>query len=130
MHETRLVGRQIDGLKLKLEFENCLTVDSEGRSGGLYLMWRSEVNLKICSYSKNHIDVVVDDEGLNGQHWRIIGCYCHLETSKKSETWDLLILLNSANYSGWLVLGDFNEIISRHEKRGGGTNLKYKWKVS
>ena len=54
------VGR-IKGIQNKLNFTQGIVVPSDGRSGGLALIWRegTEVFLKSCSHS--HIDVVVRD---------------------------------------------------------------------
>lgn len=48
--------------------------------------------------------------------WDIYG---HPKTNKREETWKLLRLLNIGDHESWLVLGDFNEITSRVEKKGG-----------
>ena len=49
----------MERIKNKISFANSLIVPSSGRSGGLALLWSREVDLKIKSYTKNHIDAVV-----------------------------------------------------------------------
>lgn len=36
-------------------FDNCFTVNSLGRSGGLALLWRNSCNVKTLNYSQSHI---------------------------------------------------------------------------
>ncbi|KAG8489184.1 hypothetical protein CXB51_017232 [Gossypium anomalum] len=47
------------------EMEGCMVVSSEGKSGGLALMWREGVKVTVQNYSKYHIDSLVslDDGG-------------------------------------------------------------------
>ena len=50
---------RIKGIQNKINFTQGIVVPSDGRSGGLALLWRegTEVTFKSCSHS--HIDVVV-----------------------------------------------------------------------
>lgn len=50
---------RMNGIRNKLEYTQRITVPSEGRSGGLAMMWKegTDVNFKSCS--NLHIDVVV-----------------------------------------------------------------------
>ena len=67
-------------------FENCFTVDSVGRGGGLAffflanggglaLMWMNDAKVNILSYSNNHIDAKIVHTDRNV--WRFIGFYGH-----------------------------------------------------
>ena len=47
------------------------------------------------------------------------GVYGHLEEERKAETWRLMRHLHACGTLPWLCLGDFNEILSFDEKRGG-----------
>lgn len=48
-------------MKLKLKFDGCFLVDSDGSSGGLLLLWDKSISMSVRSFPKGHIDVVVDD---------------------------------------------------------------------
>lgn len=119
LQETKLVGRHMGRTKFEIGFDNCLTIDYEGHSSGLCLMWRHKMSLTICSFSKHHIDALVCKEGKEGQHSQLTGIFEHPETSRsRPETWELLRILNNGNHNGLLVFRDFNEILSRNEKSG------------
>ena len=45
--------------------------------------------------------------------------YGHPEEERKAETWRLMRHLHACGTLPWLCLGDFNEILSSDEKRGG-----------
>lgn len=51
----------MDGLKISLGFPNSLGVGSFGRGGGLALLWSRDVDVRLQSYDKLHIDVVIVD---------------------------------------------------------------------
>ncbi|PON40709.1 Endonuclease/exonuclease/phosphatase [Parasponia andersonii] len=57
--ETRLAGNWAMRVKDQIGFANSFHVNSEGRSGGLLLLWTDEVNVTIKSFSKGHIDSTV-----------------------------------------------------------------------
>ncbi|XP_042944769.1 uncharacterized protein LOC122278652 [Carya illinoinensis] len=118
LQETKVSSRIMDRVKYQVGLHNCLTVDCEGRSGGLSLLWRQEVELTIKSFSKHHIDAEVKDSDNKGW-WQVTGLYRHPETSRREETWDLMRSLSRGAHERWLVMGDFNEITSRMEKKGG-----------
>ena len=86
-------------------------------NGGLAMMWNSEMNLQITSYSSHHIDAIVKQR--NGKWWRYNGIYEHSETAQKVHTWSLLRRLSSLFKLPWLCSGDFNEILDQKEKSGG-----------
>ncbi|KAJ4842864.1 hypothetical protein Tsubulata_010456 [Turnera subulata] len=64
----------------------------------------------------NHIDVSIEISGT--LPWRLTGFYGEPNESERSTTWDLLKLLKTKSTLPWVVFGDFNELMRRHEKRG------------
>ena len=116
--ETKSKSRRMEKIKFKLGFTNGLYVQSRGRSGGLALLWSSDTNLEIKSYSNHHIDAIIT-EADNGLSWRFTGFYGYLETHLREESWKLLFYLNSQFNLPWFCYGDFNEILSMIEKSGG-----------
>ena len=92
-------------------------VPSDGRSGGLALLWKecTVVHFKSCSHT--HIDMVVmKDDG--GGPWRATSFYAHPDIGMHSSSWDLLKTLHSQAVLPWVVFGDFNEILHVDEKLG------------
>ena len=69
----------MERIRNRLGFANGLCVPCVGRSGRLALLWTREVDIEIKSYSKNHIDIVVKEQGSNFC-WRLTGFYGHSET--------------------------------------------------
>ncbi|BFG30632.1 hypothetical protein CerSpe_169060 [Prunus speciosa] len=116
--ETKCNTATFNVLKFKLGFDNFFAVDSIGKSGGLCLLWKDEFNLHIRSSSLNHIDAFIGGIG-DAEHWRFTGFYGFPSTEDKFRSWQLLRLLATESTLPWLSVGDFNEIMSSHEKEGG-----------
>lgn len=108
----------MEKIKYKLGFSNGLFVPSRGRSGGLALLWSSDTNLEIKSFSNNHIDAVITDP-IDSFTWRFTGFYGHPVTHLRGDSWKLLSYLNNQFSLPWFCCGDFNEILSVNEKAGG-----------
>lgn len=57
-------------------------------AGGLALLWKNSVSIKVIGSSLNFINAIVND----GQEdsWRFTGSYRFLQARRKVETWQLL----------------------------------------
>ncbi|KAH9685108.1 reverse transcriptase domain-containing protein [Citrus sinensis] len=63
-------------------------VSRNGKSGGIAMMWSSDINVNILSYSRHYIDAEVQCG--RGKKWRCTRVYGHPETQQKKHTWTLL----------------------------------------
>lgn len=107
--ETKIGNDIMQRIKSLLGFECCFSVDCVGKSGGLALLWNSESNLNIVSFSKGHIDSLV--QGRNGT-WRFTCFYGSPKVEERPSSWTLLKRLKTLYDYPWIVGGDFNEIMS------------------
>lgn len=117
----------MEKVKCRLGFSNGLVVPSRGRSGGLALLWSSDMNLEIKSCSNYHIDAIIT-ELKNGFTWRYIGFYRHPDSHLREESWKLISFPNSQYCLPWFCCGDFNEIFSMNEKVGGAQQSQFQMK--
>lgn len=118
--ETRMDEKRMKHVRWLLAMSKMVVKDSMGRkgkSGGLVLFWKEGINVELHNYSKYHIDVEIIER--DGFRWRLTGIYGEPASNKKELTWRLLRNLNAQMERPWLCLGDFNEILHNHEKRGG-----------
>ena len=118
LSETKRKSGEMEWLRSRWGFENCLTVDSVGRSGGLALLWRQEVSLEILSYSNHHIDAKIGNTN-NGEDWRFTGFYGDPITRLRCRSWELMLQFYRSCTLPWPCAGDFNEVMSENEKLGG-----------
>lgn len=80
-------SRDMELLRVRWCFDNCLGVDCAGKSGSIALLRKNEVNLQIVSYSSNHIDSTID--GDSGK-WRFTCLYGFQKIGRRDLSWDLL----------------------------------------
>ncbi|GMN47640.1 hypothetical protein TIFTF001_016822 [Ficus carica] len=57
--ETKLRGRRPSLVKSRLGFDGGMHIDSEGRSGGLILLWKKDWDVVVRDYSRGFIDSFV-----------------------------------------------------------------------
>jgi exonuclease III len=89
------------------------------RVGGLAMFWKEGVEVEVLSLSSNHIDILIAIE--NGdEKWRLTGVYGFPESQMKHKTCELIDQLSLVESTDkWLLMGDFNLILSQDEKEGG-----------
>ena len=92
--ETKAGAKRMTKVKERIGFPNGLVVPSEGKSGGIALLWIKEVKVEIKSFSRFHIDAVVTDHSLD-LSWRLKGFYGNPDTNLRRESWNLLRMLNT-----------------------------------
>ncbi|KAK9984687.1 hypothetical protein SO802_034212 [Lithocarpus litseifolius] len=116
--ETKVDISFMKKVQAKLEYTQGVIVPSDGRSGGLAMMWKEGSHVEVHKYSHSHIDVIIFDHETNLQ-WRATGFYGHLDSQQRHISRKLLERLNTQLSLPWTVFGDFNKITYLDEKCGG-----------
>lgn len=119
LSETRRYSNDVQSLRSNLGFANGVGVGTLGRGGGLALLWTNEVCVKLQSYDRNHIDVIVVDPITGAEWWRFTGFYGEARKENRHRSWELMHYLNAQSNTPWLCAGDFNEILDAREQFGG-----------
>ena len=87
--ETKRTVEEMRSIQAKLSYDAMLAVPCLGRERGLAMLWKAaEVDLKIETYTQDHIDALILTNPM--KPWRIIGFYGRLEEHLRHETWGLL----------------------------------------
>lgn len=73
LSETRMSASRVSNLRWRLGFRNCISVSSDGMSGGLALFWDESVTVSLLSQDSRYIDVLVK-ESQNDAPWRATLC--------------------------------------------------------
>lgn len=112
--ETKCNKARIEIIKRVINFDNCLVVDSVGRSGGLAMMWKSTIDVQVQSYSQWHISLVAKDPVID-KEWLLTGFYGHPYLPKRTSSWNLLKNLNQGMLFPWRFQQDH---MSKWKTRG------------
>ncbi|KAA3458727.1 reverse transcriptase [Gossypium australe] len=113
--ETKIDGKRMEKIRRRCGFVNGIDVGAEGSRGEICLAWGEEITVSLKTFSKNHINVLIEESNVN-EEWRFTGFYGSPYVSNQSASWNLLRTLGQEQRYPWLVSGDFNEIIYSFEK--------------
>ena len=114
--ETQVHKTRVEGLANTLGYDSAFAVSSSGRSGGLGIFWKNDINIEILPYSQYHIDAVVSAPAM--EKWRLTCVYGEAQVRERHKTWDMLKYIKSSLDLPWLCIGDFNEVLHREEHDG------------
>lgn len=115
LYETKMLPMRMNNVRVELNFENCFTVSRNRLERGLAMLWSSNIDVNIASYSQHHIDAEIFNEG--GPKWRCTRVYGHPKTTQKRHTWTVMKRLASLSSLPWLCFGDFTEILHLSKKK-------------
>jgi hypothetical protein len=62
LSETLTKAHKMERIRTLLKYDSCLSIDVEGRSGGLSVMWKDSVKCRVMNYSINFINLIVEDD--------------------------------------------------------------------
>ncbi|CAA7017743.1 unnamed protein product [Microthlaspi erraticum] len=104
------------GLKKDLGYDECVTVELVGLSGGLSMLWKNSLVVEVLSLDKRIIDMRVE----MGPLVFFLSCvYGDPVKAKRREVWDRLTNIGLSRDDPWVLVGDFNELMGNSEKFGG-----------
>ena len=58
--ETWADEARLQEIKCKIEFDNLFFVKRNNRGAGLALYWRNSINVNVDTFSRNHIDSIIN----------------------------------------------------------------------
>lgn len=119
LSETISRYAKMEELCNKLGFEGFTAVEPQGKSGGIALFWKNATNVTLLSFSRSHIDVCISSNGM--EDWRLSGIYGEPARSQRHKTWELLRNLSRDANLPWCLVGDFNNVTSQADKKGGSS---------
>ncbi|KAL3617220.1 hypothetical protein CASFOL_038967 [Castilleja foliolosa] len=92
--------------------------NQDGPELRLILAWNDKVNITPLLLNNNFLHSQVTHNN-NSVSRLLTTIYAPCNPSKKSAFWDLIDAFNISDNSSWLMVGDFNDITSQSEKKGG-----------
>ena len=100
--ETHLDDWPAECVRRRLMMDYKEVVRSDGRKGGLLLLWKKDVVLSLRFKTNNYIDVFI---GCGQEHiWRFTGFYGEPRWADKKLSWDRIRELKAVNTMPWLLM--------------------------
>ncbi|KAF7827992.1 LINE-type retrotransposon LIb DNA [Senna tora] len=119
LFEPRCSGLKAANTIKKLGFLNKEVIKANGYAGGIWALWSKDVMTKCICKHDQFIQLEIEDD----QHskWGIIAVYANPHYQNRTSIWPVIENI-ATNYSLPLIIaGDFNEIASTNEQRGGAS---------
>ncbi|KAA3479947.1 reverse transcriptase [Gossypium australe] len=117
----------MERVRRSCDFPNGIDVDSIGCRGGLCLAWRGDVTIMLQSFSKRHINVVIEDLD-NSKKLRYTSFYGTPYVQDRHESWDLLKNLRSTIGFHGLFVGILTKLCMTLKKMEVYLEMRDEWK--
>jgi hypothetical protein len=118
LSKTKVLCSRFQPSLFGLGFSAWLEVPPSGLQGGLYMAWKHGVDVELVRINKNCISCLVFSEPSQNP-WLLSGVYAPHTSQRRSDFLSFLSNLGNSFGDAWLLLGDFNSILSSSKKSGG-----------
>ncbi|GLT69444.1 hypothetical protein SLA2020_415930 [Shorea laevis] len=118
LSETKVISSRFQNSLALLGFTVWLEVPPIGFKGGIFLSWKTGVDLEPIRLDSSGISCLVYSEPSNNP-WLLSCIYAPHTAQRRAVFWSHLTALGNSFGGAWLLLGDFNSILSSSEKSGG-----------
>ncbi|XP_075636523.1 uncharacterized protein LOC142608717 [Castanea sativa] len=117
--KTRVGGSKAKEIIDRLPFDGAIHVDTVGYAKGIWLLWNYDaVEITQLASTEQEIHAIVKVSS-SSFSWIISAIYASPRLSERQILWQNLTLVNDLHNMTWIILGDFNEVLSSAEKLGG-----------
>ncbi|XP_026399680.1 uncharacterized protein LOC113295564 [Papaver somniferum] len=103
-------------------YSNHCIVPVVGRSGGLWLLWKEDIDAEVISFSNNLIHLQVKQSGPYPS-WNPFSVYGPPQRPDRAQFWQSLSIYSQYVAGPKCYIGDFNVVSSLREKHGGDQSL-------
>lgn len=120
LQEPRCSGMIARRTIKSLGFKNYLLSEARGFSGGIWLLWfKADLQVTVIKEDFHFLHVRVQERDM--YPWLLTVVYASPQENERRDTWIKLHDIASSIQESWLMMGDFNEIASTDEKKGGAS---------
>lgn len=116
--ETRCDHNKIQNSFMLLGFDEHLVMENQGFIGRIWVAWKKEhLRVNLCTKDTQYIHLQIQTQA--GNSWFFITIYASPDEVNISVLWEELKSLENNVHDTWMLVGNFNDIISKTEKKGG-----------
>ncbi|CAN1132858.1 hypothetical protein LINPERHAP2_LOCUS7294 [Linum perenne] len=114
--EPRVSGGKANIVSRKLGYDNCVRMDAEGFSKGIWVLWNAgTVQLQVSNPQFVHLQGSVG----TGDPFFITPVYGKPNVAEKELLWNGMKRIANSICGPWLLAGDFDALLSSLDNRGG-----------
>ncbi|KAF7824429.1 ribonuclease H [Senna tora] len=115
--ETKSSVDKSQGLFASLGFTSFHCQQGRGFAGGIWIAWKDDMDR--VEVIQSHFQLVHMCVHRKTRPWYLTVVYASPQQDTRQELWDHLCRIGSSQDRDWAVVGDFNDILAAHEKKGG-----------
>ena len=116
--ETRVGGDRAKDITERLPFDGAIHLNTIGYSGGIWLLWNSDaVEIMQLAKMEQKIYVMVK-VCASDSSWLLSSIYTSPRLEEMKSKWNNLVYVASLHHLPWLMLRDYSEHLSSHDKLG------------
>ena len=117
--ETRVGGSRAERIIEGLPFDGFIITETIGYAGGLWILWKKEdVEIKLLAATEQEVHATVKVCASNFS-WLISAIYASPRLAERRILWSNIEEIGQLHNLPWLMVGDFNEVLSGEDKFGG-----------
>ncbi|KAA3477433.1 reverse transcriptase [Gossypium australe] len=106
--ETKIDDKRMERIRRRSGFVNGIDVGAEGSRGGLCLAWREEIKVSLKTFSKNHIDILIEESNIHGDGDFNEILYSFEKSGGQPREERKMAAFRERARANWLQLGDKN----------------------
>jgi len=112
--EPRISGEKADKMIKSLGFQHFTKSDARGFFGGIWVLWNESIGtVTVLSTTPQIITLLIDKK--NELPWILSSVYANPTPSVREELWEFTEKCTVFDDVAWMVIGDFNQIVSADE---------------
>lgn len=119
LSETHSSGDMAQKKIKKMGFAGTFVVDSVGQGGGIWCLWDGNWKVEVLGASTQFVHLRV--KWKRQSSWLLTVVYARPIYARKQQLWDELFSIAESHNDPWVVIGDFNCILSDRERKGGAS---------
>ena len=103
----------------KIGFPDAEVVEASGFSGGIWILYDKK-NTAVTFVDSNTQSVTIKISGVGSQDWILTAVYANPNSAvTRNVLWEYFNYFAITTTLPWVVIGDFNELVSSSDKKGG-----------
>ncbi|XP_071939954.1 uncharacterized protein [Coffea arabica] len=127
LSETKNQEKFMRSVQKKIRFEKGYVVNSIGKAGGMALYWNNAVTIDHLSHTDWYILACITDKEVNSQWW-LMCVHASTDSNIRKEQWKHIAEWKKGWGEEWVMVGDFNDLLSNGEKWGGRVRAESSFK--